>query len=64
MVLDCRDTSYDQRLKHTPWKEEDIKETQFRHIKIFQGIDDIHPGNIFSMATYKAQETKVTIKLR
>ena len=56
LVPECKDMSNDQRLRYL--KIYSLKERRDRGdltqtYKIFQGIDTIHPGNVFAMATYK-----------
>ena len=55
LLPECRDMSYEERLKYLKIyslkgrrKRGDLIQTY----KIFQGIDDISPTNIFSLATY------------
>ena len=56
LVPECRDMSYDQRLRYLKiysLKGRRVRGDLIQTYKIFQGIDDIYPGNIFAMATYK-----------
>ena len=56
LVPECKDMSYDQRLRYLKiysLKGRRDRGDLIQTYKIFQGIDDIHPGNVFAMATYK-----------
>ena len=56
LVPECRDMSYDKRLRYLKLyslKGRRDRGDLIQTYKIFQGVDDIKPENIFSLATYK-----------
>ena len=57
LVPECRDMTYDKRLRYLKLyslKGRRDRGDLIQTYKIFKGIDDINPENIFSLATYKA----------
>ena len=55
LVPECRNMSYDQRLRYLKLyslKGRRERGDLIQTYKIFQGIDDLNPSNIFSLATY------------
>ena len=55
LLPECRNMSYDQRLRYLKiysLKGRRIRGDLIQTYKIFQGIDDIKPDSIFTLATY------------
>ena len=68
LVPECRNMSYDQRLRYLKLyslKGRRERGDLIQTYKIFQGIDDLNPSNIFSLATYtgtKNQGNKLRLR--
>ena len=57
MVPECKDMSYAQRLRYLKifsLKGRRERGDLIQAYKIFQGVDDIEPANVFTLASYKS----------